>query len=160
MNALKKVSRDDFEKNDIIVIPNALPKSSRKEQFSVPRSTATKKSQTLKAVNEEEDEGDNYRRGEEQFGVRKAIMLNRGTKEKELFDENVSYMSMKNKTIPVKYHYKDLKLQFTSVLAYLEAYMIQKEHHGSALLNRADVKYPGRVVSIVVTLSQLHSVFC
>lgn len=50
---LKTILRADVEDEDIIVGPEATRKRFRKERVSVPRSTATQKTNTLKVRNEE-----------------------------------------------------------------------------------------------------------
>lgn len=52
--------RDNVEGEEIIVVPDVLPKRSRKKPVIVYRSTATKQVSTLSAVNDKKNEEDDH----------------------------------------------------------------------------------------------------
>lgn len=56
---------DDVEEEDIIVVPEVLPKRSGNEQVLVLRSTATDTANISEAWNDEEEEKDDQTKGEE-----------------------------------------------------------------------------------------------
>lgn len=64
---------------------------------------------------------------------------------------------MRNKRIPLNHREKTPELQFTSVLAYLQACIILKDHRASVFCTAVDVKFLRSIVCIVDTLSKLFS---
>lgn len=112
-------TRKDVEKGDIIVVWELLPNLFRKEQVVAPRSTATKKPNTLMPPNAEKDEKYYHQNGEKYLPNKQAAVLPNRTKEQAVFDENVfSQCTRSGKTL-VDYHDEKLELQSTSVSAYL-----------------------------------------
>lgn len=84
---LREHSRDYFEREDIIVVPEGLSKRSWKDQDLLVRSTATINANNLKNVNKGKDEEDDYRKNEQDFYDRQGAPLLSGTKEQAQFDE-------------------------------------------------------------------------
>lgn len=82
--------RDNVEGEDIIAVPMSLAKSFRKKQVLVSRIASTRKTNTSKAGNEEQDEDDDHARGEKNFADKQADVLPSGIKEQVPFAENVS----------------------------------------------------------------------
>lgn len=62
---------------------------------------------------------------------------------------------MRDERIPVYYRDVNLDVQFTSVSAYLQAYMLPNDHRASEAFTAADVQYLGSVACMVAALSKL-----
>lgn len=113
------------------MVPELLANFSRKERVSVPRSTATKKTNTSRPQKKKKYKKEDYPKEKEQFYDRRATMLPNGVKDQALFEEKASSEWMKNKRIPLYYHYNKLEQKFTSGSAYLHACMIPKNNCAS-----------------------------
>lgn len=68
----KRLFTEEVEGDDIIVYPELLPKSFRKEQVLVPRSTEIKMGNTLKPERQENEENEDHPKGEETSMTNKA----------------------------------------------------------------------------------------
>lgn len=150
------VLRDNIEQEDIIVVRKLLPKRSENELFFVPRSTASKRVNTLNPENKEKDEAHDHSKGAEHFDEKNAVLPS-GIKGQSPFDETASSEWKKNEKIPVDYRGKKLKLQFMSASAYLPACMIPKPHYVRMLFPAADVKCLCSAVFNTATISNLLS---
>lgn len=78
--------RDGLKGEDIIVVPKLLSERSKKELLSVPKSTATKKVDTLTPKKQEKVEEDNQE-GEENFDDNQAAIFPSRFKEQAPFEE-------------------------------------------------------------------------
>lgn len=123
----------------------------------MPRSIATRKTNTLRPRNEEEDKEDDHAKAAERFHGNRADMLPNGTGEQAPFEKGVCSEWMMKKRIPMNYDGRKLELLFSSAPAFSPASMKREGRRARMFLRTVYVKLLCSVVCMLLTISELSS---